>query len=395
MIEAAAERQTEYVRKCRIGEYATLADRLLYEIEEAKLCLLNPRLRKDYDEKLAEEKPTPTKKRILPPPSTPVGEGNEIIRTYFGVVSIILAAFIIMAVVTFMLPWQRVVFSKSSKEPDAAKAGVPPAGNQAAAGAAANVAVPPQKPNPAAQVRNAANPIQPGVLAAKGVPPILDRDEMRFKEQVRDATRRAQTFLVGIQNNDGSFDPHWRGVTSLALFALLNSGMSRDDPAIARGLHLLRESPLPDSAYEVYQASTMLLALVSAHDWERDRTQIEHLAQKIQDCQTTKGTYAGTWNYGRGKSSGTHEDNCNTGFAIAGLHAATEVGVRIQRSTWQLTADHLVQRQNDDGGWGYRKRQPQHREHDLFCDCLAAELFASSRLSECRCNIDLSQAQSV
>jgi hypothetical protein len=115
VIEAAAERQTEYVRKCRIGEYAALADRLLYEIEEAKLCLLNPRLKKDYDEKLAEGKPTSPEKRILPPPSKPVGEQNEIVRTYFGIVSIILAAFIIMAVVTFVLPWQRVVFNSTEQ----------------------------------------------------------------------------------------------------------------------------------------------------------------------------------------------------------------------------------------------------------------------------------------
>ena len=61
MIEGAAERQAEYVRKCRIGEYAKLADRLLYEIEEAKLCLLNPQLRKEYEEKLGRPQKRPLK----------------------------------------------------------------------------------------------------------------------------------------------------------------------------------------------------------------------------------------------------------------------------------------------------------------------------------------------
>jgi parallel beta-helix repeat protein len=156
VVEGAAERQAEYIRKCRIGEYGKLADRILYEIEEAKHCLLNPRLRKEYDEKLAEGKPTPAKKRVLPPPGHPVGEQNEIVRTYFGIVSIILAAFIIMAVVTFMLPWKRVVFSKSKDNAETAEAAAP-AADQPVAVAAANVGNPPQKPKPPVKVVNAGN----------------------------------------------------------------------------------------------------------------------------------------------------------------------------------------------------------------------------------------------
>jgi WD40 repeat protein len=709
VIEAAAERQAEYVRKCKIGEYAKFADRILYEIEEAKLCLLNPRLRKEYDEELAEGKPSPAKKRVMPPPGKPVGEGNEIATAYFKIVSILTAAFILTAVVSFMLPWKRVVFSKGGQEAEVANvAAVPapvqpaaplPAGNAANPGqnpklparvkvaqvqqpniapnAAAQGPVPPQKeknadepvgltklrelrghtaicwavcflpngrtlasagdttvrlwdvspharssghvvlsdrrnagtgglsaspdgstlvashsdgritlwdvrsnppvvknelddfnsgvpataisPNgkwlaagerktgtvrlwdlsaaqPGGPIRlehenrsfwsitfspdsktmavgiekgiwfwdltetppkrtfayqdvktqartvryapdgrkfafsdmdlirivdavsfatvgtlkghttyvislefspdgmgllsggydhtirlwnpvtmkqplvqqigddgkhstvegvafspdgklaascgndkivrlwrvsygqsgpslldaNANESVQPQVLAVKSVPPIPDRNEVPFNKQVRDATRRAQKFLTGVQKNDGSFgglgfenprrNLYTTGVTSLAVFALLESGMNRDDPAIAHSLDFLRTSPLPDSTYEV---STMLLALVSAHDWERDRTQISTLAEKLRDSQTLKGTYAGTWNYGRGKLGGGHEDNCNTGFAIAGLHAAAQAGVRVQRRTWQLTADHLVKCQNDDGGWGY------------------------------------------
>ena len=110
VIEGAAERQAEYIRKCRIGEYAILADRVLYEIEEAKHCLLNPRLRKEYDEKLAEGKPKPAAKPLPPPPTQIVGEGNEIVRTYLGVMSVLIGAFIVMALFSFLLPWNKVVF---------------------------------------------------------------------------------------------------------------------------------------------------------------------------------------------------------------------------------------------------------------------------------------------
>ena len=390
VIEAATERQSEYVRKCRVGEYTKLADRILYEIEEAKLCLLNPRLRKEYDEKLAEGKPKPAKKRVLPPPSKVVGEGNEIVRSYFGIVSILLAAFIIMAVATFMLPWKRVIFSKSKDEAEVANVPAPPAVAQPGALPVANAANAPQKPRPPAKAINAGNPVQPRGLAVKGTPPVsnptANRVEVAFTDQVRDATRRAQKFLTGVQKHDGSFgglgfeNPrrilYTTGVTSLAVFALLESGMSKDDPAIAHALDFLRTCPLPDSTYEV---STMLLALVSAHDWERDRTPISTLADKLRDCQTTKGKYAGTWNYGRGKLGGGHEDNCNTGFAIAGLHAATEAGVRVQLRTWQLTADHLIRHQNSDGGWGYH--DGDRSTGSMTCSGIASLLNCSQHLT--------------
>jgi hypothetical protein len=119
VIEAAAERQSEYVRKCRIGEYGKLADRLLYEIEEAKHCLLNPRLRKEYDERFVRPQKRLTKSP--PPPSTivkPVGEGTEIVRTFFGVMSVIIGGFFVMLLFSFALPWKKLVFSDSLGPPN-------------------------------------------------------------------------------------------------------------------------------------------------------------------------------------------------------------------------------------------------------------------------------------
>lgn len=241
---------------------------------------------------------------------------------------------------------------------------------------------PAQKP---AKALEAGDLTQQKAVPVNGVPTRIGLDEKAFEEQVRDATRRAQKFLTGVQKNDGSFAPHTNpfstGITSLALFSMLQSGMSRDDPPIARGLQFLRTTPLPDSTYEV---STMILALVSAHDWERDRTQIEHLAQKLTNYQTAKGPKSGMWNYGQGKLGGGQDDNCNTGFAIAGLHAATEAGVRIQRRTWQLTADHVVKHQNDDGGWGYHDGDPS--TGSMTCSVIASLLNCSQILTSLDAN---------
>jgi hypothetical protein len=115
LIKAAVERQTLLVKNQKQPEQEPVATRLLYEIQEAGMVLLDPYRRKQYDAFLEQAKPVAKQRSIpepFPPytPTRPVGEGNEIVRTYFGVMSIILGGFIIMAVVSFMLPWRKVVF---------------------------------------------------------------------------------------------------------------------------------------------------------------------------------------------------------------------------------------------------------------------------------------------
>ncbi len=119
LIKAAVERQTLLVKNQKQPEQERIATQLLYEIQEAGLVLLDPYRRKQYDAFLEQSKP-PEKQRSIPEPfppytpSLPVGEGNEIVRTYFGVMSIILGGFVVMAVVSFMLPWRQFL----SKRPE-------------------------------------------------------------------------------------------------------------------------------------------------------------------------------------------------------------------------------------------------------------------------------------
>lgn len=114
-IEDAIQRQTNLIKTQREPEQDEIANRVLYEIQEAGITVLDPYCRKEYDASIARSKPVarqPLRAEPLPPytPSRSVGEETEIARSYFGIVSILLCAFIIMAVVSFMLPWRRVVF---------------------------------------------------------------------------------------------------------------------------------------------------------------------------------------------------------------------------------------------------------------------------------------------
>src|SRR5277367_5999977 len=52
VIEGAADRQMGFVRQYQSGEHAALAAKLLNEIATARLCLLKPKSKSEYDAKL-------------------------------------------------------------------------------------------------------------------------------------------------------------------------------------------------------------------------------------------------------------------------------------------------------------------------------------------------------
>src|SRR5262245_40950274 len=58
VIDEAAVRQTTHVRAYQIGPHAAVCTKLLNEIAQAKLTLLNPAKRKAYDEQLPKSKAT-------------------------------------------------------------------------------------------------------------------------------------------------------------------------------------------------------------------------------------------------------------------------------------------------------------------------------------------------
>jgi hypothetical protein len=120
VIAAAAKRREMLVEECRGTEYNQFANRLLYEIEEARFCLLSPNMRQQYDEMLSARQ----KKQS-------VGEGNELVRNDFGSLGILLVVFIIMVAASFTLPWDT-YFTSNSKTPIDSAGSATPAQNQQA-----------------------------------------------------------------------------------------------------------------------------------------------------------------------------------------------------------------------------------------------------------------------
>ena len=146
---------------------------------------------------------------------------------------------------------------------------------------------------------------------------------------------------------DGSFDV---GVTGLALLALLNCDMTRDDPEIKRGLDWLRrQEPIM-----IKEISLVIQALAAAGDGNRDIPKVTTLARAIEDLQLREGPNAGSWTYSNRVRPIGGADRCNGHFAILGLFAAQEMGVPVNLETWRRARNHWLSSQNADGTWSYK-----------------------------------------
>jgi hypothetical protein len=172
-----------------------------------------------------------------------------------------------------------------------------------------------------------------------------------LRQPVANAIERAKRYLLRQQQPDGSWQTelgtHAVGVQSLALLALLNTGMTLEDREIQKGLAWLRRQD-PESTYEI---SLMIQALAAAKDGKRDVPIVLRLVSRLEDLQITKGGNAGSWSYS--SRINMMGDNSNAQFAVLGLREAQEMGVPVSLATWRRAREHWVSCQNGDGGWDY------------------------------------------
>ncbi len=181
---------------------------------------------------------------------------------------------------------------------------------------------------------------------------------------VKESIERGCKFLISQQAAGG----HWEigsdgdrvGVTSLAVMALLNSGMSPQDERVKRGLNYLRSIPREPGAlgnHETYQISLVIMALVAAKENSVDAVRIAQLAQRLEAGQNKGGDAAGGWGYGLNNGNGAGGDPSNSQFAVLGLREAVDAGASVSPETWERARKYWERAQNGDGGWGYGNTQ--------------------------------------
>lgn len=177
-------------------------------------------------------------------------------------------------------------------------------------------------------------------------------------EKVLRAIDRGREFLIRQQNPDGSWTvPTYRsiGPSALSVLALINTGMTPEDPTVARGLTYLRSlAPRDfDRQWQTYEVSLVIMALAAAKAGGRDLARITLLAHALEQGQISQGPRAGMWSYGLAPGQRGGGDHSNTQYAILGLHEAAFAGVPIDRAVWRRVKLHWLASQQFNGGWDY------------------------------------------
>jgi hypothetical protein len=167
-------------------------------------------------------------------------------------------------------------------------------------------------------------------------------------EKVKTAINRGKSYLIGKQRDNGSWEisagdvGHPGGATSLALLALLTAGHDANSDVITKGLRYLRTIP-PGETY-VVGLQTMVFAQFAGND--ADRKLVERNVRWLIESQTDTG-----WSYHKG---GVPSDNSNTQYALLGLHAALEAGVKVDKDALARLRAFMLKSQAG-GGWGYKQ----------------------------------------
>jgi hypothetical protein len=173
--------------------------------------------------------------------------------------------------------------------------------------------------------------------------PCFGQDDVT-PQQVEDAIEKGIKALKAMQDRNGVYpgDAMLGGNTALATLALLSCDLPPDDPAIAAGIAVLRDLP-PKDVY-VVALQTMCFQLANP---KKNFNLIQRNAEWLMRARSPNGA----WSYGAMSRGGF--DNSNTQYAILGLHAAQEAGVKIPAEFWDRCRQHWVRFQANTGSWGY------------------------------------------
>jgi hypothetical protein len=170
-------------------------------------------------------------------------------------------------------------------------------------------------------------------------------------DQVRAAIDTGVRFLRQDERGRGEWErglyaiPKPGGSTALALLALLNCGVKRDDPLIQRGLDYLRKV----EPHDTYVVGLQTMVFAEAGD-PKDLPRIQRNVDWLVQARVMRGGNLRGWGY-TDDSGGA--DNSNTQYALLGLHAGKQAGAKIGRAVWDSIFRFYADTQEADGGWVY------------------------------------------
>lgn len=157
----------------------------------------------------------------------------------------------------------------------------------------------------------------------------VDDNELKLKPQIDQAIEKGVEYMINEQLRDGSWGLHGDyigGRGGLALYTLLQCGVSRDHPAVQRAVAFL-DGCEPD---RTYATTTMLLAYDALRDGREER-----IAKFVENLLLWQKP-GGDWAY----PHGTQDLSC-TQYAALGLYIGQKHGIKIDPSHFLDLYDSL------------------------------------------------------
>jgi len=186
--------------------------------------------------------------------------------------------------------------------------------------------------------------------------------------EVAQAIARGVAYLKAEQEPDGKWSyafnhNHALGITALAGLALMENGVDRADPVIARAGEVVHTLAIrSDQTYDVALA-ILFLARTQGGSRGPDDALIRRLAARL-----AAGEQRGMWSYNvplerverdelprrpsRSRRLRAVGDNSNTQFAVLGIWAAGRHGFD-PNDTLEAVDQHFRETSGRDGGWAY------------------------------------------
>lgn len=178
------------------------------------------------------------------------------------------------------------------------------------------------------------------------------------------------------------------GVTALATLALLTSGTPAEDKVVARGLDYLRNLELK----RTYVVALTTMAFAEARQ-PRDLERIKRNADWLLEKAVYRGGKLAGWGYPH--ESPGYVDGSNTQYALLGLFAARQAGVKIDDQKWLDIRDLYLRSQKDESStsayWRYDLAQdvPQYgASFTMTVAGLCGLLISGMGISESRQRLD-------
>ncbi|MBL7219053.1 MAG: DUF4159 domain-containing protein [Phycisphaerae bacterium] len=169
---------------------------------------------------------------------------------------------------------------------------------------------------------------------------------------VKEAIDNGAGFLWSQQEDNGGWKGHGgerypTGPGAMAIYALLESGVSPQEPKMMKALKWLEETP-----------EKMVYCLgMRANAWEvANRTTKDKYKEILKSdiARVINSTADGSFHYETGGSPKRGGDNSTSQFGLLAMWAGSLNDVSIRTSAWKMCMDHWMRTQSPEGGWNYR-----------------------------------------